>query len=63
MSRRMAEKKILRKDLLKKTKKNIDITLVYAKPKLVIPILFSEAFHQDHWKKKARKNFTKLFAK
>jgi deoxyhypusine synthase len=37
--------------------------MVYAEATSVIPLLVSDAYHRGFWKKRKRKNFTKLFAK
>jgi deoxyhypusine synthase len=37
--------------------------MVYAEATSVIPLLVSDAYHRGYWKKRKRRNFTKLFAK
>ena len=37
--------------------------MVYAEATSLIPLLVSDAYHRGYWKKRKRRNFTKLFAK
>lgn len=37
--------------------------MVFAEATSVIPLLASDAYHRGFWKKRARKNFTKMFSK
>ena len=36
--------------------------MVYAEATSVLPLLASDAYHRGHWKKRAKRNFAKLFA-
>jgi deoxyhypusine synthase len=35
--------------------------MVYAEATTVIPLLASDAYHQQHWKKRVRRSYAKLF--
>jgi len=36
--------------------------MVYAEATSVLPLIASDPYHRGHWKKRAKRNFAKLFA-
>jgi deoxyhypusine synthase len=36
--------------------------MVYAEATSVLPLIASDAYHRGYWKKRAKRNFAKLFA-